>query len=144
MRNLIKLFLSAALFFGFADAATAQCTPIPGTGCPGQNAPVCGTPPQIGTNFIFRCAPSCFPSVSQTVILGTPLATPLPLPAPPMCVAGCFLGCQPIALLSGPSQTLPIPPNPALIGLQLCIQCLCQPGGALCFNITQATLVTIM
>jgi hypothetical protein len=97
----------------------------------------------IGTNFIFRCAPTCFPSIAQSIIIGTPLGTPLPLPAPPLCAPGCFLGCQPIVVLTGPGATLAIPSNTSLVGVQLCIQCACQPGGAVCINLTQATLVVI-
>lgn len=142
MRSLFTLVLTLALSFALSARLDAQCTPIPGTGCPGQTNPICGTPPQIGTSFIFRCPPTCFPSLSQTIIIGTPIA-PLPLPSPPMCVAGCFLGCQPIVFLNAPGATLAIPNNPALIGLQLCLQCLCQLSGTVCFTISQATLVTI-
>jgi hypothetical protein len=143
MRSFLAVVLSTVIWLGSSSTCHAQCAPIPGTGCPGQNAPVCGGVPMIGTSFGVRCAPSCFPSVSQIMIVGTPLATPLPLPSPPMCVAGCLLGCQPIVFLSLPSATFTVPNNPALIGLRLCIQCLCQPTGAVCFNITQATAITI-
>lgn len=142
MRSLLSVVLSLALCFAFAGRATGQCAPIPGTGCPGQTAPVCGTPPVIGTNFIFRCAPSCFPSIAQFIIVGTPMP-PLPVPAPPACAPGCTLACQPLATIPAPGLTLAIPPNPALIGLQLCIQCACQPAGSVCFNLTMALSATI-
>lgn len=144
MRTLLILLLTVTFAFGFTAPISAQCAPIPGTGCPGQTNPVCGTPPMIGTNFIFRCPPTCFPSVSQLIILGVPLGAPVPLPSPPMCVAGCFLACQPMVLINAPGLTIPIPNNPGLVGAQLCIQCLCQPVGAACFTISQGTLVTVM
>lgn len=140
MRFTIALCL--ALLFALADSASAQCAPMPGTGCAGQTNPICGTPPQIGTNFIFRCPPTCFPSTSQFIVIGTPMPA-TPLPAPPMCVVGCTLTCQPIVILPAPGATLAIPNNPGLIGSQLCIQCLCQLSGGVCFTISQGTLVTI-
>lgn len=142
MRKILALLLLVAICLGASSHLSAQCTPIPGTGCPGQTNPICGTPPAIGTNFIFRCPPTCFPSLSQFIVIGTPIA-PLPLPSPPMCVPGCLLGCQPIVTLNAPGATLAIPNNLGLIGVQLCIQCLCQVSGAACFTISQATLVTI-
>jgi hypothetical protein len=143
MRHLFTLVLSLALCLGLADPASAQCSAVPGTGCPGQTNPVCGTQPQIGTNFIFRCPPTCFPSTSQIIILGTTLSVPVPLPAPPMCAAGCTLGCSVITTLAAPGATLAIPNNPGLVGFPLCIQCLCQVSGATCFTISQATQALI-
>ena len=143
MRILISLLLTFTVGLGLSSRASAQCTPIPATGCPCQTNPICGTPPMIGTNFIFRCPPTCFPSVSQLIIIGTPIV-PLPLPSPPMCVVGCTLGCQPIVTLPAPGATIAIPNNPALICLQLCIQCVCQVSGAACFTASQATLVKII
>lgn len=143
MRNLASVVLLVLLLgFGLAATSRAQCSPIPGTGCPGQTNPVCGTPPMIGTNFIFRCPPTCFPSTSQFTIIGTVIA-PLPLPSPPLCAVGCTLGCQPIVVLPTPGATIAIPNNPALVGAQLCLQCLCQVSGATCFTASQATLVVI-
>lgn len=134
--------LVLAFLFAFAASASAQCTPMPGTGCAGQTNPICGTPPTIGTNSIFRCPPTCFPSLSQFIVIGTPIA-PLPPPSPPLCAAGRALTCQPIITLNAPGATLAIPNNPGLIGFQLCIQCLCQPSGGASFTISQGTLATI-
>ncbi|MEZ5967371.1 MAG: hypothetical protein R3F56_26270 [Planctomycetota bacterium] len=136
------LSLVLLLAFGLAVSARAQCSPIPGTGCAGQTNPVCGTPPMIGTNFVFRCPPTCFPSTSQFVVIGVPI-TPAPLPVPPMCAAGCTLGCQPLVVLPAPGATVAIPNNPGLVGAQLCVQCLCQISGTACFTASQATLVVI-
>ena len=141
MRTFLTLVFALAL--AFAPPAAAQCAPIPGTGCPGQSAPLRGTNPATGTNVVFRCAPSCFPSSAQFVVLGTSL-TPVALPSPPLCVPGCMLACQPLLVVAAPGLTIPIPNNPGLVGLQLCVQCLCQPTGGTCFELTQATQVTVM
>lgn len=141
MHKLLTLLLAVGLL-ALTDRAAAQCAPMPGTGCPGQTAPICATPPVIGTAFIFRCPPTCFPGPTQFVIIGTPLGTPLPLPSPPLCVPGCLLGCQPLVVLNAPGATLNIPNNPSLIGLILCVQCLCQTASG-CFNLSQAMTVTI-
>ena len=84
MRTLLHLVLGLFLILALSASANAQCSAMPGTGCAGQTNPVCGTPPAIGTNFIFRCPPTCFPSTSQWIVIGTPMA-PTPLPSPPMC-----------------------------------------------------------
>jgi hypothetical protein len=142
MRSLFAFVLAAAVCLGSARRAAAQCSPIPGTGCPGQTSVVCNTAPMIGTNFTFTCPTTCFPSPAQVIIIGTPMP-PLPLPSPPMCATGCTLGCQPITSQPGSTLTLAIPNNPVLVGLQLCLQCLCQVAGTTCFTISQATLVVI-
>ena len=142
MRNLLVPFLAVAVL-GLATAARSQCSVVPGTGCPGQGAPVCGTPPVIGTNFIVRCAPSCFPSIAQTILIGVPSSTPFVFPFPPACTPGCVVACLPVAVISGPGVTLAIPNNPSLIGLTLCMQCACQSLTG-CINITQMMLFTIM
>jgi hypothetical protein len=142
MRTLLTLVLSTAIAFASSSPTAAQCFPIPGTGCPGQTAVVCNTAPMIGTNFTFSCPASCSPSPAQFIIIGTPIV-PTPLPSPPMCSTGCMLGCQPINVSPGPTITVAIPNNPSLVGLQLCLQCLCQVAGTICFTASQATLVII-
>jgi len=142
MRSSISLLLAAVIWFASSSRAVAQCSPIPGTGCPGQTSVVCNTAPMIGTNFTFTCPGTCNPSPAQFIIIGTPIA-PTPLPSPPMCTTGCTLGCQPATIQPGPTLTVPIPNNPGLVGAQLCLQCLCQVAGAICFTISQATLVVI-
>lgn len=142
MRNFLSLVLAALACLCVADRAAAQCFPIPGTGCPGQNPVVCNTAPAIGTNFTFSCPASCGPSVAQSIILGIPIL-PLPLPSPPLCVTGCNLGCQPMNVFPGPTFTIPIPNNITLVGVQLCLQCACQIAGTICLTVSQATLVVI-
>lgn len=142
MRSLV-LILCAVVALALVTDTRGQCSVVSGTGCPGQNAPICGTPPVIGTNFVFRCAPSCFPSISQSILLGVPTTTPFTLSFPPACVPGCIVGCLPLAVLPGPGATLAIPNNPSLIGLTLCVQCACQSLTG-CINITQMMLFTIM
>jgi hypothetical protein len=139
------LFLASALCFA-ADHARAQCATIPATGCPGQAAVFCGTPPQIGTNFIWRCAPTCFGgNFQQFIVIGFPFATPVNLFPPLTCfAAGCGLGCNPVLVQPAPGATMAIPNNNTLIGFMFCIQCLCFDPTVPCFSMTQAVKVTIM
>lgn len=137
--------LATALLFAAATPLAAQCAPISPSGCPTQTNPICGTPPQIGTQFIWRCPPTCFGTgITQFVVIGIPMSVPITFTPPIMCGANnCTLVCQPIVVLSAPGATINIPNNPSLIGFQLCLQCLCVNASVPCFQITQGTLATI-
>ncbi len=146
MRTLLRAIVAAVVLALLSHGAAAQCAPIPATGCPGQMPPFCGTPPQIGTAFIWRCPPSCFgASIQQVVIVGTLLATPVPILPPLACVPpSCGLACQPIVTLPAPGMTINIPNNTALIGLMFCIQCACVNTAVPCISLTVANQVTII
>lgn len=146
MRSICRLFATLTLFAFAAVPATAQCAPMPGTGCPTQTAPVCGTPPQINTNFIFRCPPTCFGTgITQFVVIGTPLSPVITFTPPTMCGPNpCTLVCRPLIVVAVPGATLAIPNNPALIGFKLCIQCLCVNASVPCFQISQGLSATIL
>jgi hypothetical protein len=144
MRSFSRLCSVGAFLALAAFDARAQCTPIPATGCPRQLAPTCRTSPQIGTTFTWVSAP-CLTTVPALLIFGTVLNPPLPVSPPIVCGnAPCDLGCQPLVVAQAASMSIPIPPLRILIGATFCIQsaCISQPGP--CFNLSQASSVTIM
>jgi hypothetical protein len=145
MRHVFALLAAFLFAAAVAAPAAAQCASISPSGCPTQTNPICGTQPQIGTQFVFRCPPTCFGTgLTQFVVLGTPSSPAITFTPPIMCGPNnCTLVCRPIVIVPAPGATLNIPNNPALIGFQLCIQCLCVNAAVPCFQITQGTMATI-
>ncbi len=144
MLSLSRSSVVIALFAFFAVSPRAQCAPIPGTGCSGQIAPVCVTPPQIGTTFTWRAAP-CITAVPPLLVFGTVLNPPFALTPPIVCSnTPCGLGCQPLFVAQTPSLSIPIPNLRSLIGAVFCIQSACVNQTVPCFLLSQASAVTII
>jgi hypothetical protein len=122
---------------------SAQCSPLPGTGCSGQGAPPCVTPPAIGTTFTWRAAP-CVTAVPPLLMFGTVLRPPVPITPPIVCTnAPCDLGCQPLVVAQSPDMSIPIPNLRILVGATFCIQSACINQRVPCFTLSQASAVTI-
>jgi hypothetical protein len=111
MLRLVLAMLGALLLSAtFAGSASAQCTTIHGSGCPGAKAaPHCVTPPQIGTAFSARC-PGCSHDRRSFLALGTPLHTPIVIGPPLACGHQlCNLNCSLLAFLHAAHLQLHIP-----------------------------------
>ena len=147
---MLRMFCKFALPFAivlFANLLGAQCAPIANTGCPNTAAPTCSAAPRIGQRLTIDCpARSCAPAQTSFFAAGTPLRSPITIGAPLTCQgARCAVGCDPIFLLA-PSTGIPValPNDPALVGVDLCVQCGCLDlNRPPCLTITQATRVTI-
>jgi hypothetical protein len=93
VRSMLVLLLSLV---AHGAAARAQCTPVPGTGCPGSMAPTCSAPPRVGTRIAIGGQACTLISVHHT-ILGMPLNPPLELDPVVLCAPQrCFLGATPM------------------------------------------------
>lgn len=106
-----------------SSGAVAQCTVVPGTGCPNTSPTVCSGSATLGGSITLGCPPSIG---SHLVVVGQVASSPVPLPASTICGGGggavCTLGCTTIAVLRG-GPTLQIPTIPSLRNLTLCAQC---------------------
>ena len=145
MRLAIHLVLVILAFTFVSSPVAAQCAPMPGTGCAGQGAPSCDTLPLLNTHFVWRCPPSCGGAgITQMVMVGVPLAAPIPLLPPATCGTNpCLLACDPVYVAVAPGASLFIPERFALIGFDLCLQCVCLDASAPCFELTQGVRATI-
>lgn len=148
-----RVVIAAVLIAGglFGSRASAQCLPAPGTGCMGfPNVKDCVTNPSIGQPFCLAsvpCPAGCGPVQLNLFFLGPPM--PVPFAAPTCCSA------PPCRLYSPPGnifmtdqrppgmQCIPIPPNPALVGLNFGIQPVCVDPASGCFDLAPALVVRI-
>lgn len=143
MHSLPRLLVAVALLASVAVSTRAQCAPIPGTGCPGQTAPTCATPPQIGTTFTWHAAP-CLTAVPPLLMFGTVLTPPVQIWPPIVCTnTPCDLGCQPLLVVQTSFMSIPIPNLRSLVGATFCIQSACVDLRVPCFTLSQASSVTI-
>ena len=126
----IALPLSAvvtAVLFAGTQALPAQCTPLPGTGCPTTLPITCSGSAQIGQRIAFDC-PNDGRAFAQFLLVGVCEVIPAPIVPPFACVPGpCGLAVQlgtMVAVSTGFATVgVTIPPDPALIGQSLCVQC---------------------
>jgi len=80
-----------------------------------------------------------------SLILFGACAHPIPLDPRLTCVAHCTLVVDPLAILifHGTELTVPIPNEPALVGLAVCTQCVCASSTHLCLTLSMGLRVTI-
>jgi hypothetical protein len=148
MRSALAITIAFLLLLGIAvTRAPAQCTAV-GPGCQAfqVNQPSCVGDPKVG-NANFKLSPVAVPlSTTAAIFVGKP-AGPIGLPSPPICADfKCHLFMAPIYFISyGPFPlALPIPPTPALIGLQLAAQAIyVVPGNPTCLFLSSSTVITI-
>ncbi len=143
--------LALLALFAMAPAAAAQCSTVPGTGCPGiPPLKVCINNPTIGTTFclsVLPC-PACTPIVPVQLnvwFLGPP--NPIVIPVTSCCGSiACGLygpSIYDIVLRPGPMECYAIPNNPAAIGATLGLQPACLDPFTGCFDLAPALQVTI-
>jgi hypothetical protein len=146
MRSTFRLLAGAAFFAALAVPAAAQCTPIAASGCGNQTGVVCGTQPRINTTFTWRCAPTCLTTnFTPFVIIGTPSTGTIPILPPLVCSnQACLLACDPIVIQQAPGNSIAIPNNQNLVGVELCIQCACVDRSVPCLSLTGAARVRIL
>ncbi len=143
---LLRLLALAAVFAAATDAA-AQCTPIPGTGCPTGSLPVqCGGTAMIGQQMKFGCPNSG--RAAQQLLLAGPCGPTWSLPGVSCTGTNCAMAVGPTGIIAIPtgfsSIVATVPNNPALIGRSLCLQCvdvISGPGG-LCLAMSEGVQVT--
>lgn len=116
--SLLAVSLSAVAFF--APGASAQCNPVPGTGCPGAAPLVCTGPPQINQ---FAQVAYVAPGPLDLVLAGINLdGTLFPLPLGLGCAPGCVVAGLPTATnfgIGAAQFVFFVPNNPTLVGLNI-------------------------
>ena len=125
----MRTILAALVLFAVLPAAaTAQCNPVPGTGCSPTALPVqCGGTGQIGTPMKFACLNNG--RTNLQLLLAGGCVPPFPLPGAVACVTGpCSIGVGPqiIAIpmaAGGGSIGATVPNDPNLVGQSVCLQC---------------------
>jgi hypothetical protein len=126
MRTLSMRFLLAALLLGLAAQAPAQIRRIERSGCPDPagvvHYPTPSGPAVIGQPFKVACPPS--PAHSMPFVVLGVVGHPVAFRPPIACRTVCVLACDPIAVLPGDGWSIdPIPRDPNLVGVCICIQC---------------------
>ena len=150
--------LSALAMLGallFAGRVGAQCVPLEGTGCPGEDALVCTGPPppclpspSTSCGFTVQTTGS-FPTANQCVappviLFGSCFLPPLPLPEPLACTAGCTLAVSPV-IGSFPDplfvEQFALPPGSVWCAQAACIAT--NSSEQLCVNLGRAITVVV-
>jgi hypothetical protein len=131
----------------FAPGLAAQCTPVPNTGCPGALPPSCGGSSSIGSQLSLTCldngrAPFTFLLVGQCEF------APVQFPQFLLCTSlSCNLGVSIGLAVSVPNQfatiVIPVPQSPALVGVQVCSQCVDVVLSRSCLTLGQAVSITV-
>lgn len=150
IRPLPRLLLSALLLVAaLATApATAQCTPISGSGCSGAMAVDCQGSTRIGQRLQLTC-PNQGRGVAQILTIGTcdlgGSALPAFIACPTVpCINNVVLGTSTAIDTGFQPVTLQIPNAPALIGFQVCAQCAdLVIQTRICFTLSGAVMITV-
>ncbi len=151
MRNVARVIvLLTTALFAAAPSVRAQCTPLPGTGCPGTLPIMCSGSAQIGQRIAFDC-PNDGRAFAQFLLVGVCEPGGAPIVPPFACVAGpCWLAIRLGSMVAIPNNfatvALTIPNDPSLIGQSLCVQCadlVARPPSA-CLILSEAGLVTFL
>ena len=145
IRSFPLLPAAIALLLGLAlapAAAFAQCTPVPGSGCPNTAPASCSGSSSLGQTLTVGCPPGIG---SHLTVFGTVAPSPTPLPSAIVCGggAGCTLGCTPLLVFRGATLNIPIPNDPALRNAVFCVQCVLYDFNRSCVVPTQAVSFTI-
>lgn len=143
MLRLLLAFSTLAIPLTVADSATAQTTPLPGTGCPGSFGPIVpgGRDPMASTPWSLECvANPGWNCISGPVLMLGFCSAPIPL-GPIGCVAGC-------SLIVNPSfGTFPTPLVVAAgalpSGFHICAQCACIDAAG-CIQISEGLDIVIL
>lgn len=133
--------LSAAAFV-FAQPAVML-----GSGCGATPLGVAGST-RLGTTLLVSnqgCgrAPSHGPTPAAAVVIGAAATTPIPLTSSAACGTDrlCQLMCAPVAIAGGPQHRFAVEADPALVGIEVCLQGVCIDLP--CVRTTDVVTVTI-
>lgn len=138
-----KVFATLLSALAMSAALGAQCSPVPGSGCPGSTRVGCSGSSRIGQGFAVTGA---FGG-TNLMFVGACLSTPAPIPPAAFCGSppGCTLVVDPQLHFVVPfvvATFLPIPNDPRLVGTGLCLQCTMTSGSCL-FPSLEAVSITI-
>ena len=131
-----QLFVGAAVAVITTGAGATYVYDSPtvtSAGC-GVPAPAVSGSRRLGGQLELRFPPCT--ATRPTFVVGTPRAQPVALPVAGPCGNGhsCQLTCYPTLVVSGPTATVTLESDPALLGVTLCVQGICLAE--------QCTLVT--
>ena len=143
--SLLALALTAVAPCVLTQAAQAQVTRIPNSGCPGALYPITNDQTGIGQTLQLRCPP-CSSTEQGMVIIGVTARPPRvmnpPLVCPPQ--GNCVLVCEPIQILFPVSGwRIDIPRDPNLIGVCVCVQCGCVDLTRACLTLSGALRICV-
>ena len=145
-KTLLTFGAALVLLAAAAAPAWAQCTPVPGSGCPSAGRPGCTGSTSLGKSLTVSCLDN---GRAAAILMAVGICIPpLPVNAPVTCApTGCTFAVEPFTALVLDTQKAPVllvvPNDPTLLGLTLCLQCAEVSFAPLCTSFAQAVRIQI-